>query len=58
VKHSPSVTDAALKAAGALGVVRPSDGSIQVVIGPVADLVADEINQELSSTRGVGALAV
>ena len=34
-----------------MGVVRPSDGSIQVVVGPIADAVADEINAEIRATR-------
>jgi PTS system N-acetylglucosamine-specific IIC component len=51
VKNSKIVLDPALKAAGAMGVVRPSDDNIQVVIGPIADAVADEINAEIRATR-------
>ena len=51
VKNSQIVLDPALKGAGAMGVVRPSDGSIQVVVGPIADAVADEINAEIRATR-------
>jgi PTS system N-acetylglucosamine-specific IIC component len=47
VKESARVDEGALKAAGARGVIRPSDGSVHVVIGPTADAVADEINDEL-----------
>ncbi|WP_194791664.1 N-acetylglucosamine-specific PTS transporter subunit IIBC [Pseudomonas sp. UFMG81] len=40
--------DPALKALGALAVVRPgSAGSLQVVVGPMADALADEIRAEL-----------
>jgi PTS system N-acetylglucosamine-specific IIC component len=51
VKNSVIVLDPTLKGAGAMGVVRPSDGSIQVVVGPIADAVADEINAEIRATR-------
>ncbi|HEX4459275.1 MAG TPA: PTS glucose/sucrose transporter subunit IIB, partial [Polyangia bacterium] len=37
------VNEPALKALGAKGVVRLSDGGIQVVLGPQAELIADEI---------------
>lgn len=40
--------DPALKALGALAVVRPgSGGSLQVVVGPMADALADEIRAQL-----------
>ena len=38
-----TVDEAALKALGARGIVRPSTKSLQVVLGPIADLVAGEI---------------
>jgi PTS system N-acetylglucosamine-specific IIC component len=50
-----SVTDGALvkepelKALGAKGVIRPSAGSLQVVVGPTADALADEINAEMKA---------
>ena len=37
------VRDSELKALGALGVIRTAPGSLQVVLGPIADTVADEI---------------
>ncbi|WP_248917235.1 N-acetylglucosamine-specific PTS transporter subunit IIBC [Pseudomonas entomophila] len=41
-------SDPTLKALGALAVVRPgSGGSLQVVVGPMADALADEIRSEL-----------
>ena len=51
VQNSKLVQDAALKTLGARGILRPTDGSIQVVIGPQADSIADEINDE----RKIGA---
>jgi PTS system N-acetylglucosamine-specific IIC component len=38
-----AVDDAALRALGARGIVRPSPTTLQVVLGPQADLVAEEI---------------
>ncbi|QVM90428.1 PTS transporter subunit EIIC [Pseudomonas entomophila] len=44
--------DQALKTLGAMAVVRPgSGGSLQVVVGPMADAVADEIRGELPHAR-------
>lgn len=37
------VDDAALTALGARGIIRPSANATQVVLGPIADLVAEEI---------------
>jgi len=39
------VDDAALKALGAMGVLRPSARAVQVVVGPIADQVAEEIRE-------------
>ena len=48
--------DAVLRSLGARGVVRPGRGNLQVVLGPIADLVACEIRAELAQTdRGPGA---
>ncbi|MEH6665777.1 MAG: N-acetylglucosamine-specific PTS transporter subunit IIBC [Brevundimonas sp.] len=41
------VDEAALKALGARGLVRPSDRALQVVLGPVADQVAGEIRSAM-----------
>lgn len=43
VKAQDAVDEAALRALGARGVVRPSPTTLQVVLGPQADLVAEEI---------------
>ncbi|MFN7127490.1 MAG: N-acetylglucosamine-specific PTS transporter subunit IIBC [Brevundimonas sp.] len=48
VAHQDAVDAAALKALGALGIVRPSDHALQVVLGPVADIVAVEIRDALA----------
>lgn len=42
-----AVSEPALKALGARGIVRPSDKALQVVLGPIADSVAGEIRQAL-----------
>ena len=43
-----AVDEAALKALGARGLVRPSDRALQVVLGPIADQVAGEIRSAMS----------
>ena len=50
-----AVSEPALKALGARGVVRPSDKALQVVLGPIADGVAGEIRAALG--RGIGGAA-
>ena len=44
-----AVDAAALKVLGAVGVVRPSETSLQVILGPIADAVASEIRAQLTS---------
>jgi len=43
VVDQSAVSEPALKALGARGIVKPSDKALQVVLGPVADQVAGEI---------------
>jgi len=43
VNDQAKVDEAALRALGAKGMVRPSDKALQVVLGPIADQVASEI---------------
>lgn len=43
VRDQGAVDEAALTALGARGMIRPSDTALQVVLGPMADMVADEI---------------
>ncbi|HEV7960596.1 MAG TPA: N-acetylglucosamine-specific PTS transporter subunit IIBC [Rhizomicrobium sp.] len=47
VADQSKVDEAALKALGARGLIRPSDKALQIVLGPIADLVANEIRAEL-----------
>lgn len=47
VANDQKVDTPALKALGARGVVKGAAGSVQVVIGPEADLISDEIKKEL-----------
>jgi PTS system N-acetylglucosamine-specific IIC component len=49
VVDSGAINEAALKRLGARGVVRPSTGSLQVVLGPIADQVASDIRAALRS---------
>ncbi|USQ97994.1 N-acetylglucosamine-specific PTS transporter subunit IIBC [Caulobacter sp. RL271] len=44
------VSEPALKALGARGVVKPSDKALQVVLGPIADAVAGEIRAAMGVT--------
>ncbi|KND60838.1 PTS system, N-acetylglucosamine-specific IIA/IIB/IIC component [Candidatus Burkholderia verschuerenii] len=54
VVDAEKVSEAQLKSIGARGVLKRGTTSVQVIIGPEADLIADEIRGELehSSTRG------
>ncbi|APR52197.1 PTS N-acetyl-D-glucosamine transporter [Sphingomonas koreensis] len=54
VADQSAVDDAALNALGARGIIRPSANATQVVLGPIADLVAEEIRGAI----GGGAAAV
>jgi N-acetylglucosamine-specific phosphotransferase system IIBC component len=47
VVDQSAVDDAALKALGARGILRPSNAALQVVLGPIADVVAVEIRDAL-----------
>jgi PTS system N-acetylglucosamine-specific IIC component len=52
VSDQAAVDEAALKAIGARGLVRPSATSLQVVLGPIADQVAGEIRTALRAGAG------
>jgi len=54
VVDSEKVSEPQLKGIGARGVLKRGATNVQVIIGPEADLIADEIRSELehSSTRG------
>jgi len=49
VRDQAVVDEAALRALGARGLVRPSDDTLQVVLGPQADQVAGEIRKTLGA---------
>ena len=49
VRSSAAVDEPALKALGARGVLRPAGNVVQVVLGPVADIVAMEIRGALDA---------
>ena len=51
VLDSALVDDAAVKQLGARAVLRPAPGSVQIVIGPLADQIADEIQQVMRARR-------
>lgn len=48
VVDQAKVDEPTLKALGARGVIRPSDKAVQVVLGPIADVVAVEIRDALA----------
>ena len=52
VADQGAVSEPALKALGARGIVKPSDKALQVVLGPIADGVAGEIRAALSQGLG------
>ncbi|WP_241499238.1 N-acetylglucosamine-specific PTS transporter subunit IIBC [Chromobacterium sphagni] len=57
VASNDKVNEAALKALGSRGLIRPAAGSVQVVLGPEADLIADEIRNALGSAAAPQAAA-
>ncbi|MBP6877428.1 MAG: PTS transporter subunit EIIC [Phenylobacterium sp.] len=58
VADQGAVDEAALKALGSRGMVRPSDKALQVVLGPIADQVAGEIRAVIAGGRAPAAPAV
>ncbi|MGQ9365656.1 N-acetylglucosamine-specific PTS transporter subunit IIBC [Azospirillum sp. ST 5-10] len=55
VVDSARVDEVALKRLGARGVVRPSANSVQVVVGPIADQLAGEIQDSMRASTGIPA---
>lgn len=53
VADQSAVDDAALSALGARGIIRPSANATQVVLGPIADLVAEEIRGAIGGGAAV-----
>jgi PTS system N-acetylglucosamine-specific IIC component len=58
VADQGAVSEPALKALGALGVVRPSARDLQVVLGPIADEMAREMREVLAAAPVAAAVAV
>ena len=54
VADTTKVDEALLKTLGSRGIVRPSANALQVVLGPIADQVSEEIRLEIAG-RGAGA---
>jgi PTS system N-acetylglucosamine-specific IIC component len=48
VQDNSKVDEAALKALGARGIIKPAAGSVQVILGPIADIISDEIRRFLA----------
>jgi PTS system N-acetylglucosamine-specific IIC component len=46
------IDEPALKALGARGIVRPGGDALQVVLGPIADQVADELRSAATANGG------
>ena len=49
VADQSKVDEPALKALGARGVIRPSENTLQIVLGPIADQVAGDMRKVVSS---------
>ncbi|AAQ58235.1 N-acetylglucosamine-specific PTS transporter subunit IIBC [Chromobacterium violaceum] len=58
VASNEKVNEAALKALGSRGLIKPAAGSVQVVLGPEADLIADEIRGALGNAAAEPQAAV
>ena len=54
IRDRSGVDEAALKALGARGVIFPSPTDLQIILGPIADGVADEINVWLKQDASKG----
>jgi PTS system N-acetylglucosamine-specific IIC component len=57
VADQSAIDDAALTALGARGIIRPSANAAQIVLGPLADLIAEEIRAALGKPQSVSAVA-
>src|SRR5262249_46071270 len=55
VVDSEKVSENALKSIGARGVLKRGGGAVQVIIGPEADIIADEIRSTIASGGAVAA---
>jgi N-acetylglucosamine PTS system EIICBA or EIICB component len=52
-----AIDEPALRALGARGIVRPGGNALQVVLGPIADQVAEELRSAASASQGQGLAA-
>jgi N-acetylglucosamine PTS system EIICBA or EIICB component len=57
VADPAAIDEPALRALGARGIVRPGGNALQVVLGPIADQVADELRSAAGATGGQGLAA-
>ncbi|MGT2469782.1 N-acetylglucosamine-specific PTS transporter subunit IIBC [Paraburkholderia terrae] len=57
VVDSEKVSENELKSIGALGVLKRGGGNVQVIIGPEADMIADEIRTTIASGGAVAAVS-
>jgi PTS system N-acetylglucosamine-specific IIC component len=57
IEEQASVDEAALRALGARGMIRPSDHALQVVLGPSADQTASDIRRALADDAGRAVVA-
>lgn len=55
VASNDAIDEAALKALGSRGMIKPAAGSVQVVLGPEAELIADEIRAALANPQATAA---
>lgn len=55
VASNDAVDEAALKALGSRGMIKPAAGTVQVVLGPEAELIADEIRAALANPQAAAA---
>ncbi|MDA0911096.1 MAG: N-acetylglucosamine-specific PTS transporter subunit IIBC [Proteobacteria bacterium] len=53
VKDSNNINQALLKKLGALGIVIPDSKTVQVILGPEADLIAGEMNEALPQATDI-----
>lgn len=53
VADAGRIDEAALKRIGARGVVKPTANSVQVIVGPIADQLAGEIQDSLNASAGM-----
>lgn len=58
VRDNGLVDEAALRTLGSRGLIKPAKGNVQVVLGPEADMVADQIRAALGNSAATALAAV